>query len=195
MIEGPAPKRILQCLYRRPTLNKLRLTRRDWLTTAAALGTTTALSSRLPLSHGADESTLPGKTVVPELVVDVDVNDEVWLREHWSALLKAIRPRSRSVEALLNSCEHVSVQGDLVTLGFHHGFHKERMDEEKSRCVVEEALAEIAGRTYRVKSTLYKGSRRQTHQQAEEERRARLLNNPVVSEAIKRYGARVVDVG
>jgi len=63
-------------------LNKLRLTRRDWLTTAAALGTTTALSSRLPLSHGADESTVPGKTVVPELVVDVDVNDEVWLREH-----------------------------------------------------------------------------------------------------------------
>ena len=63
-------------------MNKLRLTRRDWLTTAAALGTTTALSSRLPLSHGADESTLPRKTVVPELVVDVDVNDEVWLREH-----------------------------------------------------------------------------------------------------------------
>jgi len=63
-------------------LNKLRLTRRDWLTTAAALGTTTARSSRLPLSHGADESTLPRKTVVPELVVDVDVNDEVWLREH-----------------------------------------------------------------------------------------------------------------
>jgi len=119
---------------------------------------------------------------------------QAWLREHWGALLKAIRPRSRSVEALLNSCEHASVQGDLVTLGFYHGFHKERMDDEKSRRVVEEALAEIAGRAYRVKSTLCKGDRKPMQPKPEEERRAKLLDNPVVSEAIKRYGAKVVDV-
>jgi len=119
---------------------------------------------------------------------------QAWLKEHWAALLRAIRPRSRSVEALLKSCEPVAVQGDLVTLGFYHGFHKERMDEEKDRHVVEEALAQIAGRTYRVKAALFKGDRQHRERQAGEERRAKLLENPVVSEAIKRYGARVVDV-
>ncbi len=63
-------------------MNKLRLTRRDWLTTAAALGVATGFSPSLPQTCGADESPVPGKAAVPELIVDVDVNDEVWLRDH-----------------------------------------------------------------------------------------------------------------
>jgi len=117
-----------------------------------------------------------------------------WLGEHWGELLRVIRPLSRPVEALLNSCEPVSVNGDLVTLGFHHGFHKERMDEEKNRQVVEDALRQIGGRMYRVDTTLRKGDREQSRGKAEEERRARLLENPVVSEAINRFGAKVVGV-
>jgi len=63
-------------------LDNLRLTRRDWLAASAALTMTTAFASHLPSSHGADESAVSGRTVVPELIVDVDVNDEVWLRDH-----------------------------------------------------------------------------------------------------------------
>jgi DNA polymerase-3 subunit gamma/tau len=117
-----------------------------------------------------------------------------WLGEHWGALLRAIRPLSRPVEALLNSCEPVSVNGDLVTLGFYHGFHKERMDEGKNRQVVEDALRQISGRMYRVNATLRKGDREQSRGKTEEERRARLLKNPVVREAINRFGAKVVSV-
>ena len=117
-----------------------------------------------------------------------------WLGEHWGELLRVIRPLSRPVEALLNSCEPVSVKGDLVTLGFYHGFHKERMDEEKNRRVVEDALRQTSGRMCRVDTTLRKGDREQNWGKAEEERRARLLENPVVSEAINRLGAKVAGV-
>jgi len=86
------------------------------------------------------------------------------------------------------------VQGDLVTLRFFHGFHKERMDEERNRCIVEEALAEVTGHSCQVKCALCKGDRKQREREVDEERRAKLLDNPVVSEAISRYGARVVDV-
>jgi DNA polymerase-3 subunit gamma/tau len=119
---------------------------------------------------------------------------ETWLEQNWDSLLNAIRPRSRSVEALLKSCEPISVQGDLVTLGFYHAFHKERMDEDRNRRVVEEALAEVGGQDYRVRCVMYKGDRKQEESGTEEERRAKLLDNPVVREAISRYGAKVVDI-
>jgi hypothetical protein len=98
------------------------------------------------------------------------------------------------VEALLKSCEPTEVRDGSVTLGFYHSFHKERMDDEKNRSVVEEALAAIAGRAYRVKSALYAGDSRAKEQETEAVRRERLLANPVVNEAISRYGAKVVDV-
>jgi DNA polymerase-3 subunit gamma/tau len=126
--------------------------------------------------------------------VDAQELTLAWLQQNWGQLLQAVRPGSRSVEALLKSCEPVSVQGDVVTLGFYHSFHKERMDEEKNRLVVEQALAEIARRPYRVRCKLVEGDRGAREQKTEASRREKLLDNPVVSEAITRYGAKVVDV-
>jgi len=117
-----------------------------------------------------------------------------WVQSNWGRLLQAVRPRSRSVEALLKSCEPVSVQGDVLTLGFYHSFHKERMDESKNRVVTEDALREITNRAYRVKTALCEGDREAKERDTEASRRERLLGNPVVNEAIARYGAKVVDV-
>ncbi len=117
-----------------------------------------------------------------------------WLKENWVRLLHAIRPRNRAVEALLKSCEPLSVHGDVVTLGFYFPFHKEKMDDEQHRQVVEEALAEVSGRVCRVQCTLCTGDRSQKERDGEAVRREKLLDNPVVNEAIKRYGARVVDI-
>jgi len=144
-------------------------------------------SSR-PVAASSDAGAEPDS---PAIVPGITLS---WLEENWGRLLQAIRPRSRVVEALLKSCQPMAVQGDLVTLGFYHSFHKERMDEDKHRSVVEEALAEVGGRAYRVKCALCEGSSREKEQKSEADRREKLLDNPVVSEAIKRYGARVVDV-
>nr|MBC7244650.1 DNA polymerase III subunit gamma/tau [Chloroflexota bacterium] len=134
-----------------------------------------------PPAPSAEETTASGITLA-------------WLQENWGRLLQATKPRNRMVEALLKSCEPICVEEDLVTLGFYHSFHKERVAEDKHRVVVEEALAELTGRFYRVKCVLYEGDRKGREQQNEVERREKLLENPVVSEAIKRYGARVVDI-
>jgi hypothetical protein len=117
-----------------------------------------------------------------------------WLQENWGTLLRAIRPRNRVVEALLKSSEPMSLEGDLVTLGFYHGFHKERMADDKSIKVVEEALAEITGKALRVKCALCQGDREQKEQDSEAKRREKLLDNPVVREAVQQYGAKVVDI-
>jgi hypothetical protein len=98
------------------------------------------------------------------------------------------------VEALLRSCEPVSVANGVVTLGFYHRFHKDRVSEELSAAVVEEALAELSGQTLRLKCQLLQGDREQKEKDREAAHRETLLDNPVVHEAVTRYGARVVDV-
>lgn len=117
-----------------------------------------------------------------------------WWKQNWGRFLQAVRRRSRPVEALLKSCEPIAAQDDLVTLGFYHAFHRERIGEERSRAVVEEALTEVAGRPYRVKCVLYEGNRQEREQQTAADRRQELLQNPVVREAIEHFGAKVVDV-
>ena len=117
-----------------------------------------------------------------------------WLKDNWSRVLGAIRPRSRSVEALLKSCEPAAIIDRVVTLGFYYEFHKERISEEKSRTVVEEALSELLGRPLRVKCALIGGDRKEKEEQSEAKRRNELLNTPLVKEAREKYGGRVVDV-
>jgi len=41
---------------------------------------------------------------------------------------------------------------------------------------------------------LFEGNATEREQQTESNRRDRLLDNPMVSEALKRYGARIIDV-
>ena len=147
-----------------------------------------AVEASEPMSSPAPELEASGQSAGgTEVTLD-------WVQSNWGRLLQAVRPRSRSVEALLKSCEPVSVQGDVVTLGFYHSFHKERMDESKNRVVAEDALREITNRAYRVKTALCEGDREAKERDTEASRRERLLGNPVVNEAIARYGAKVVDV-
>ena len=167
----------------------------DSVARANASAATEAAGERLeeeqPDSSTAAAASASGQTGAPSNAIRADV---AWLKENWGRVLQAIRPRSRVVEALLKSCEPVSVQGDTVTVGFYHGFHKDRMNEDKNRLVVEEALAEVAGERYLVKFVLYSGNRPEREQQATADRREELLQNPVVREAIKEFGAQVVDV-
>jgi DNA polymerase-3 subunit gamma/tau len=142
------------------------------------------------LSAEAAAST-SAETDAPPNPIRVDVT---WLKNNWGQLLQAIRRRSLPVEALLKSCEPVAVQDNVVTLGFYGAWHKERMSEDKNRLIVEEALAEVAGKPYRVKIVLYEGNRQERQRQATADRHDELLRNPVVREAIEQFGAKVVDV-
>ena len=127
----------------------------------------------------------------PEIEGDLSLS---WLQVNWGRLLQGVRTRSRPVEALLKSCEPLAVDDDVVVLGFYHAFHKDRVSEEKSRRVVEDALQELRGRHHRIQCRLFEGNATEREQQTESNRRDRLLDNPMVSEALKRYGARIIDV-
>jgi len=145
----------------------------------------------------AEQTPAPPAPDPPEPQATASVGGEAsvqWLKDNWSRVLGAIRPRSRAVEALLKSCEPAAITDRVVTLGFYYEFHKERISEEKSRTVVEQALSELVGRPLRVKCALIGGDRKEKEELSEAKRRSELLNTPLVKEAREKYGGRVVDV-
>ncbi len=127
------------------------------------------------------------------------------LRDRWAELLDALRERALPLEALMRSCEPVAVEGDVVTLGFDHSFHRSRVEEEQNRRVVEDVLAEITGRGYQVRCVLAREGRvgennsRSTPAEATIGVEARgsqvdemIANDPVLRAAVEDLGARVV---
>lgn len=76
------------------------------------------------------------------------------LRGRWPEILDALRPHNLSLEALMRSCEPVSVEGDVVVLEFVHNFHRSKVEEEHNKQAVEEALSGIVGQRYRIRCVL-----------------------------------------
>jgi DNA polymerase-3 subunit gamma/tau len=71
----------------------------------------------------------------------------------WPALLDALRggsfPAIR-VRALLADAEPVSVEADLLAIGFRFAIHSERAQEKVNRDALEKAVSEVYGRPFRL---------------------------------------------
>jgi len=76
------------------------------------------------------------------------------VRSRWSEFLNALRPRNLALEALMRSCEPVAVEGDVVSLGFAHNFHRSKVEEEQNKRMVEDVLSRLVGRQCRVRCVL-----------------------------------------
>jgi len=115
------------------------------------------------------------------------------LRNRWSELLNALRPRNLSLEALMHSCEPLAIEGNIVVLGFAYQFHRSKVEEEHNKQVVEEVLSDLLGQRYRVRCTM-----------AQQERAAApgtkvplsaeqiIADDPLVRAAVEDLGAQVV---
>jgi len=118
------------------------------------------------------------------------------LRNRWTELLSALRPRNLSLEALMHSCEPVAVEEDVVVLGFTHKFHRSKVEEERNKQIVEETLSDLLGQQYRVRCILAQQERaegtapRSTASAKSAEQM--IADDPVVRAAVQDLGAQVV---
>jgi len=78
------------------------------------------------------------------------------IRSGWNEILSRVRPMNHSVEALLRACRPLKVDRDILTLEVFYVFHKERLETEKCRLIVEEAATEVVGSPVKVKCLLGK---------------------------------------
>lgn len=99
----------------------------------------------------------------------------------WPDILKAVKPHNHSVEALLRSTRPVDYDGDTLTLEVFYKFHKDKLETDKCRQIVEEAVGEVFG-TDPARLLLNLGEKRQP---AHEEVTADSVDEDIVAAAAK----------
>lgn len=99
------------------------------------------------------------ETVVEEKVkTDSKVNIENF-KERWADILTNVKPHNHSVEAFLKASSPSSWDGKYLTLEVFYKFHKERLEDDKCRSLVEKIISEIMAETVKLKFILGGGKR------------------------------------
>lgn len=72
----------------------------------------------------------------------------------WDQVLNGVRPLNHSVQALLRGCRPLGRNGKFLILEAFYKFHKEKLEEQKSRDVLEKVLQDVFGEPMLVKCVL-----------------------------------------
>jgi DNA polymerase-3 subunit gamma/tau len=137
----------------------------------------------------------------------------------WPQILQHVRSRSVSVEALLKACEPVGVEEGRIILGFRYPFHRDKVEEQATRALIEEVVGSVLDGVHSIRCILadgtptqassssaldgagdsaYQGNDPGNETQSERagggDRLASVADDPVVQAMVNQYGARVVDV-
>ncbi len=69
----------------------------------------------------------------------------------WSEILETCGAINKSVQAMLRAGRPVGGDGENIVLGFRYDFHRERIEDQKNRIVVEDAIGRVFGQRVRVR--------------------------------------------
>jgi DNA polymerase-3 subunit gamma/tau len=136
----------------------------------------------------------------------------------WPQILRGVRSRSVSAEALLKACEPVGMEEGRIILGFRYPFHRDKVEEQANRALIEEVVSSVLSGVHSIRCILDSSPPADASLSASEEepapagrsapqapgaqsqegsdgdRLAVVANDPVVQAMVNQYGARVVDV-
>lgn len=85
----------------------------------------------------------------------------------WQDILKNVKPRNHSIEALLKACRPIVVMGNTLHLEFFYPFHKERIETPKARDIVEEVISSTINQSIQIKCILgHKGKGNKENKEA-----------------------------
>ncbi len=82
------------------------------------------------------------KKVNKGLDVSIEMKE---VEEAWGKVLLAVKPFNHSVEAFLRAVRPREVSGDCLVLEVFYPFHKEKLEENKNRRIVETGLKKVFG--------------------------------------------------
>jgi DNA polymerase-3 subunit gamma/tau len=76
------------------------------------------------------------------------------LHDLWPKIRLDIKARDRRIEALLSSCDPLSVDGNAITLVTNYKFHWEKMNEDASRDLVQSVIGRLVNRTVTINTEM-----------------------------------------
>jgi DNA polymerase-3 subunit gamma/tau len=113
------------------------------------------------------------------------------LQDNWLQILAAIKTRNMHVEAILRDCQPTAVEGDMVTISARSPFHKERLEDDRARQLVGQAITTIVGQSCRIKCIL--ASEESKQEPRNKNKLQGFADDPVVKAALK-LGGEIGDV-
>jgi len=78
------------------------------------------------------------------------------ISQRWQEVLDNVRPLNHSVEALLKASRPANVQSGVLVLEVFYEFHKERLETDKCRSVIEEVASEVVNKPLKLRCVLGK---------------------------------------
>lgn len=69
------------------------------------------------------------------------------IEDEWQKVLAAVKPYNHSVEAFLRAARPKMLDGNVLVLEVFYPFHKEKLEEEKNRKIVEAGLSQVLGKS------------------------------------------------
>lgn len=70
--------------------------------------------------------------------------------------MRAVKPLNHSLEALLRAAVPIRTDNDWLIIEVRYVFHKEQLEQERYRRMVEQKVGEIIGKMVKIKFTLGK---------------------------------------
>ncbi len=72
------------------------------------------------------------------------------VKKHWNQAVVDMRQLNHSLSAVLQSCQPVGVEGNILTMATKFSFHKDKLNEHANKLTVEGVFAKILGLQLRV---------------------------------------------
>ena len=107
------------------------------------------------------------------------------LEQDWKRVVEAVGAVNRRVQALLKPSRAISLEGDVLVVGFNYSFHQTAVEDAKTRAVVEKVASEVFGRKCSLRCTLCG--------QTQREQPSAPTEDPLVQAAVSQ-GARIKKV-
>jgi len=104
---------------------------------------------RVSDGNGEEEEKKETPVHTEKAAVVESINDEIWTN-----ILSLVKPINASIEALLRAARPVSYDGKTLTLGVYYKFHKERLEDNTHRRVLEDIVTRVLDAPARVVCTL-----------------------------------------
>ncbi len=64
----------------------------------------------------------------------------------WNKILSEVKPVSASVEGLLRSTKPLGIEGENLKLSVYYKFHKDKLEELKTKKILEDATLKVFGK-------------------------------------------------
>jgi hypothetical protein len=115
------------------------------------------------------------------------------LQGRWKDVLAAIRAQNRSLEAILKAGNPTALTNGVVVLGFPYDFHKSKVEEPKSKQLLEEVLSTTLSMPLKIRCEIVKADAKRTQIRPKDKNQV-AMEDPLVREIVTKYNARIAGV-